>query len=50
MGHKLGGPQPANRLAAILVGAPTLGGQPVGKNRVYGANDRRRNSGLALGY
>ena len=50
MGHKLGGPQPANHLAAILVGAPTLGGQPVGKNRFYGANDPRRNSGLALGY
>ena len=35
MGHKLGGPQPANHLAAILVGAPTLGGQPIGKNRFY---------------
>jgi gamma-glutamyltranspeptidase/glutathione hydrolase len=50
MGHKLGNPQPANHLAAILVGAPTLGGKPVGKNRYYGANDPRRNSGLALGY
>ena len=50
MGQKLGNPQPANHLAAILVGAPTLGGQPVGKNRFYGANDPRRNSGLALGY
>jgi gamma-glutamyltranspeptidase/glutathione hydrolase len=50
MGHKLGGPQPANHLAAILIGAPTLGGKPVGKNRFYGANDPRRNSGLALGY
>jgi len=50
MGHKLGDPQPANHLAAILVGAPTLGGKPVGKNRFYGANDPRRNSGLALGY
>ena len=49
-GHKFSGPQPANHLAAILVGAPTLGGKPVGKNRFYGANDPRRNSGLALGY
>ena len=43
-------PQPANHLAAILVGAPTLGGKPVGSNRFYGANDPRRNTGLALGY
>ena len=50
MGHQLGPPQPANHLAAILVGAPTLGGKPVGKNRFYGANDPRRNTGLALGY
>jgi gamma-glutamyltranspeptidase/glutathione hydrolase len=49
-GQKFAGPQPANHLAAILVGAPTLGGKPVGKNRFYGANDPRRNSGLALGY
>jgi gamma-glutamyltranspeptidase/glutathione hydrolase len=50
MGHKLGAPQPANHVAAILVGAPSLNGKPVGKNRYYGANDPRRNSGLALGY
>jgi gamma-glutamyltranspeptidase/glutathione hydrolase len=50
MGHKLGTPQPANHLAAILVGAPSLGGKPVGNNRYYGANDPRRNTGLALGY
>ena len=50
MGHKFGNPQPANHLAAILVGAPSLGGKPVGKNRFYGANDPRRNTGLALGY
>jgi gamma-glutamyltranspeptidase/glutathione hydrolase len=50
MGQKLGNPQPANHLAAILVGAPSLGGKPVGKNHFYGANDPRRNSGLALGY
>jgi gamma-glutamyltranspeptidase / glutathione hydrolase len=50
MGHKVGNPQPANHVAAILIGAPTLGGKPVGKNRYYGSNDPRRNSGLALGY
>ncbi len=50
MGQKLGNPQPPGHLAAILVGAPSLGGKPVGKNRYYGANDPRRNTGLALGY
>jgi gamma-glutamyltranspeptidase/glutathione hydrolase len=50
MGHKLGPPQPANHLAVIIVGAPSLNGKPVGNNRYYGANDPRRNSGLAGGY
>ena len=50
MGHNLGVPQPANHLAAILVGAPSLGGKPVGSYRFYGATDPRRNTGLALGY
>jgi gamma-glutamyltranspeptidase/glutathione hydrolase len=50
MGHKFSGPQPANHVAAILVGAPSLGGKPVGKNHFYGANDPRRDTGLALGY
>lgn len=50
MGHNLGVPQPANHVAAIIVGAPSLGGKPVGNNRFYGANDPRRNTGLALGY
>ena len=50
MGHNLGNPQPANHMAAILVGAPSLGGKPVGNNKFYGANDPRRNTGLALGY
>ena len=50
LGQKFGSPQPANHVAAIVVGAPTLGGKPVGNNRFYGANDPRRNSGLALGY
>lgn len=50
MGHKFGNPQPANHMAAIIVGAPSLDGKPVGKHRFYGANDPRRNTGLALGY
>ena len=49
-GHKLGNPQPANHVTAVLIGAPSLGGKPVGKNRFYGANDPRRSTGLALGY
>jgi gamma-glutamyltranspeptidase/glutathione hydrolase len=49
-GHKLGPAQPANHMTAILIGAPSLAGKPVGKNRFYGANDPRRNTGLALGY
>jgi gamma-glutamyltranspeptidase/glutathione hydrolase len=50
MGHKFGNPQPANHIAAILVGAPSLNGKPVGNNRYYGANDPRKNTGLARGY
>jgi len=50
MGHVFAGAQPANHVAAILVGAPSLGGKPVGNSRYYGANDPRRNTGLALGY
>ena len=50
MGHVLVDAPPINHLAAILIGVPSLGGQPVGKNRFYGANDPRRGTGLALGY
>jgi gamma-glutamyltranspeptidase/glutathione hydrolase len=50
MGHKLGDPQPAGHAAGIVVGAPSLGGKPRGKERFYGANDPRRGTGLALGY
>ena len=50
MGQKFAGPQPGNHLAAILLGAPTLGGKPVGNFRYFGANDPRRNTGLAEGY
>ena len=49
-GQKFGPPQEANHVTAILVGAPSLNGKPVGKNRYYGANDTRRGTGLALGY
>jgi gamma-glutamyltranspeptidase/glutathione hydrolase len=49
-GHRFTGAQPANHMAAILVGAPALGAKPVGNNRFYGANDPRRNTGEAMGY
>jgi len=50
MGHRFSSTQPSNHMAAILIGAPSLGGTPVGRNRFYGANDPRHNTGLALGY
>lgn len=50
MGHKFGPPQSPNHVAAIMVGAPSLGGKPVGRHRFYGSNDPRRNTGLALGH
>ena len=50
MGHVFVASRPANHMAMILVGAPRLGGKPVGRNRFYGANDPRRRTGLALGY
>ena len=39
----------ARALIAALV-ALSLGGKPVSKNRFCGANDPRRNTGLALGH
>lgn len=50
MGHTFGPPQPANHLAAILIGAPIIGCKAIGSYRYYGANDPRRNTGLAKGY
>ena len=50
MGHRFDNSQPANHVAAIIVGAPTLGGKAIGRNRFYGANDPRRGTGLAQGY
>jgi gamma-glutamyltranspeptidase/glutathione hydrolase len=49
-GQKFGEPQPANQVAIILIGAPNLGGKPIGANRFYGAIDPRRKGGLAAGY
>jgi gamma-glutamyltranspeptidase/glutathione hydrolase len=50
MGHRFSEPETSKHVVAILVGAPSFGGKPVGRNRFYGANDPRRNMGLALGY
>jgi len=50
MGHRFDNSLPANHVAAILVGAPSLGGATVGRSRFYGANDPRRGTGLAAGY
>ena len=49
-GHHFGPPQPVNLVDAILIGAPKLGGAPIGANRFYGANDPRRGTGAAVGY
>jgi gamma-glutamyltranspeptidase / glutathione hydrolase len=50
MGHRFDNSQPVNHVAAIIVGAPSLGGTAIGRNRFYGANDPRGGTGLALGY
>jgi gamma-glutamyltranspeptidase/glutathione hydrolase len=50
MGYQLENSEPANHVAAIIVGAPSLGGKPIGRNRFYGANDPRGGTGLAQGY
>jgi gamma-glutamyltranspeptidase/glutathione hydrolase len=50
MGYRFDDSLPANHVAAIMVGAPSVDGKPVGKNRFYGANDPRRGTGLAAGY
>jgi gamma-glutamyltranspeptidase/glutathione hydrolase len=50
MGYRFDDSLPANHLAAIMVGAPKLGGTAIGRNRFYGANDPRRGTGLARGY
>jgi gamma-glutamyltranspeptidase/glutathione hydrolase len=50
MGYRFGDSLPANHVAAIMVGAPSLEGKVIGRNRFYGANDPRRGTGLAQGY
>ena len=50
MGYQFENLEPANHVAAIIVGAPSLGGTAIGKNRFYGANDPRPGSGLAQGH
>jgi len=50
MGYRFEDSEQANHVAAIMVGAPRLGGKPVGRNRYYGANDPRGGTGLAAGY
>ena len=50
MGYRFDDSLPANHVAAIMVGAPSLEGKAIGRNRFYGANDPRRGTGLALGY
>jgi gamma-glutamyltranspeptidase/glutathione hydrolase len=50
MGYRFENSEPANHVDAIIVGAPSLGGTAVGRNRYYGANDPRGGTGLALGY
>jgi len=50
MGYRFDDSLPANHVAAIMVGAPSLEGKAVGRNRLYGANDPRRGTGWAQGY
>jgi gamma-glutamyltranspeptidase/glutathione hydrolase len=50
MGHRFENSEPTNHVTAIIVGAPSLGGTAIGRNRFYGANDPRGGTGLALGY
>ncbi len=50
MGHRFTDAVPWSHAIGIMVGAPSLGGTAQGGNRYYGANDPRRNTGLAAGY
>jgi gamma-glutamyltranspeptidase/glutathione hydrolase len=50
MGYRFENSEQANHVAAIIVGAPSISGKPVGRNRYYGANDPRGGTGLAAGY
>jgi gamma-glutamyltranspeptidase/glutathione hydrolase len=50
MGHKVMPMEYDNQVAAILVGAPAIGAKPLGRQRLYGAIDRRLNVGDVEGY
>jgi len=50
MGYRFEDAEPINHVDAIIVGAPSLGGKPVGRNRYYGANDPRPGTGSAQGF
>jgi gamma-glutamyltranspeptidase/glutathione hydrolase len=50
MGHKFTDSRPWSHAIGIVVGAPSLGGTARDGNRLFGANDPRRNTGRALGY
>ena len=50
MGYRFEPSQPTNHVSAIIVGAPSLGGKPIARNRFYGADDPRSGTGLARGY
>ncbi|MGN6588852.1 MAG: gamma-glutamyltransferase [Sphingomicrobium sp.] len=50
MGHKVVPMPYGNQVAAILVGAPSIGGKPLGRDRLYGAIDPRLNVGDVEGY
>lgn len=50
MGYAVEEEEPANHVAAILVGAPALGARPVARDTLYGAIDPRLGVGLAAGY
>jgi len=50
MGHTFAESPAWSHATGIIVGAPWLGGASRDGNRYYGANDPRRNTGLALGY
>ncbi|MDH5247190.1 MAG: gamma-glutamyltransferase, partial [Betaproteobacteria bacterium] len=50
MGHRFTDARPWSHAIGIVVGSPSLGSDARGENRFFGANDPRRNIGLALGY
>ncbi|WP_420138244.1 gamma-glutamyltransferase [Sphingomonas sp.] len=49
-GHKLEEMPYGNQIAAILMGAPSADGKPIGANRLYGSIDPRIRTGNAKGY